>query len=124
LCYMSFFVWPLCYMSFFDLRIMVTPLVSSNVFCSNRLGYCSSRTFQTCSLRKTRQMNVTILNFHLSKGVSIQLALAVSVKSKRTIMISYSYILHLLQTSVAGSLHRRLQVKTFYLDLCKISIRI
>ena len=25
-----FFFWPLCYLSFFDLRILITPLVSSN----------------------------------------------------------------------------------------------
>ena len=27
---LSFFFWPLCYLSFFDLRILITPLVSSN----------------------------------------------------------------------------------------------
>ena len=27
---MSFFLWPLCCLSFFDLRILITPLVSSN----------------------------------------------------------------------------------------------
>jgi len=26
----SFFFWPLCYLSFFDLRIRITPLISSN----------------------------------------------------------------------------------------------
>ena len=28
---LSFFFWPLCCLSFFDLRILITPLVSSNV---------------------------------------------------------------------------------------------
>ena len=27
---LSFFYWPLCCLSFFDLRILITPLVSSN----------------------------------------------------------------------------------------------
>ena len=27
---LSFFLWPLCYLFFFDLRILITPLVSSN----------------------------------------------------------------------------------------------
>jgi hypothetical protein len=29
---LSFFFWPLCRLSFFDLRILITPLVSSNSF--------------------------------------------------------------------------------------------
>ena len=29
-CCLSFFFWPLCYLSFIDLRILVTPLVSSS----------------------------------------------------------------------------------------------
>jgi hypothetical protein len=33
----SFFFWPLCCLSFFDLRILITPLVSSNSSC-NRIG--------------------------------------------------------------------------------------
>ena len=28
---LSFFFWPLCCLSFFDLRILITPLVSSNL---------------------------------------------------------------------------------------------
>jgi hypothetical protein len=28
--HLSFFFWPLCYLFFFDLRILMTPLVSSN----------------------------------------------------------------------------------------------
>jgi hypothetical protein len=28
---LSFFFWPLCCLSFFDLRILITPLVSSNI---------------------------------------------------------------------------------------------
>ena len=30
LCVLSFFFWPLCSLSFFDLRILITPLVSSS----------------------------------------------------------------------------------------------
>jgi hypothetical protein len=30
LCCLSFFFWPLCCLSFFDLRLRITPLVSSN----------------------------------------------------------------------------------------------
>ena len=32
---LSYFFWSLCGMSFFDLRILMTPLVSSNSFCSS-----------------------------------------------------------------------------------------
>ena len=32
----SFFFWPLCCLSLFDLRILITPLVSSNSSYSNR----------------------------------------------------------------------------------------
>jgi hypothetical protein len=28
--FLSFFIWPLCCLSFFDLRLLITPLVSSN----------------------------------------------------------------------------------------------
>ena len=30
-----FFFWPLCSLFFFDIRILITPLVSSNSSCSN-----------------------------------------------------------------------------------------
>jgi general stress protein CsbA len=30
---LSFFFWPLCCLFFFDLRILITPLVSSNSYC-------------------------------------------------------------------------------------------
>jgi hypothetical protein len=33
---LSFFFWPCCCMSFFDLRILLTPLVSSNSSCINK----------------------------------------------------------------------------------------
>jgi hypothetical protein len=32
---LSFFSWPLCCLSFFDLRILITPLVSSSFSCIN-----------------------------------------------------------------------------------------
>jgi hypothetical protein len=44
LSFSTFFFWPLCYLFFFDIRILITPLVSStssynliNISCYNRL---------------------------------------------------------------------------------------
>jgi hypothetical protein len=34
-CPFVFFLWPLCCLSFFDLRILITPLVSSNSSCQH-----------------------------------------------------------------------------------------
>ena len=34
-CFLSFLFWPLCCLSFFDLRILITPLVSSNSSYNN-----------------------------------------------------------------------------------------
>jgi hypothetical protein len=36
---LSFFFWPLCCLSFFDLRILITPLVSSNSSCQTIRHY-------------------------------------------------------------------------------------
>jgi len=38
---LSFFFWPLCCLSFFDLRILITPLVSSNSSYTRQLGEAS-----------------------------------------------------------------------------------
>jgi hypothetical protein len=41
-----FFVWPLCCLSFFELRILITPLVSSNSFWNSicwTIGNCFDR---------------------------------------------------------------------------------
>ena len=35
-----FFFWPLCCLFFFDLRILITPLVSSDLFCTFSFGHC------------------------------------------------------------------------------------
>ena len=39
---LSFFSYPLCCLSFFDLRILITPLVSSNSSSNNRLELAST----------------------------------------------------------------------------------
>ena len=44
---LSFFFWPLCCLSFFDLRILITPLVSSNSCIENRQFSTKSITFYT-----------------------------------------------------------------------------
>jgi hypothetical protein len=35
-----FFFWPLCGLFIFDLRILITPLVSSDLFCTFSFGHC------------------------------------------------------------------------------------
>jgi hypothetical protein len=37
---LSFFFWPFCCLFFFDIRILITPLVSSNSFCFNVQLHC------------------------------------------------------------------------------------
>ena len=39
---LSFFSYPLCCLSFFDLRILISPLVSSNSSSNNRLELAST----------------------------------------------------------------------------------
>ena len=38
LSFCTFFVWPLCCLFFFDIRILITPLVSSNSSCQLDIG--------------------------------------------------------------------------------------
>ena len=45
---LSFFFWPLCCLFFFDLRILITPLVSSNSSLKLISSICLSFWFTTC----------------------------------------------------------------------------
>ena len=51
----SFFFWLLCCLFFFDIRILITPLVSSNSSCKN-LGF-----FQFCNNKKLFLLNYYLL---------------------------------------------------------------
>ena len=44
LSFCTIFVWPLCCLPSFDLRILITPLVSLNSSCALRLGYITYKT--------------------------------------------------------------------------------
>ena len=49
----SFFVWPLCYLLFFDIRILITPLVSSNssYVCANKILWIKMFSIQICKMQ-------------------------------------------------------------------------
>ena len=42
---LSFFFCPLCCLSYFDMRILITPLVSSNSSCTLMLLLCQSQNY-------------------------------------------------------------------------------
>jgi hypothetical protein len=92
---LSFFFWPLCCLSFFDLRILITPLVSSNSCIENRQFSTKSITFYTnnyimCSfICKIDNENILYKAWvaSLTDEVTIQKAL-VNVLTNHNVIIS------------------------------------
>jgi hypothetical protein len=46
---LSFFIWPLCCLFFFDIRILITPLVSSNSYLNSNHILSSTKGSNKCS---------------------------------------------------------------------------
>ena len=57
---LSFFFWPLCCLISFDIRILITPLVSSNSSSTKNGGdlRCSGRVDSSCSTSGTSRINL------------------------------------------------------------------
>ena len=75
LSYCPFFLWPLCYLFFFDIRILVSPLVSSNSsFYAPDEGYLwnASCVMNKVFLLLTILTNLLLLSYKLTKTITMK----------------------------------------------------
>ena len=61
----TFFFWPLCCLFFFDIRILITPLVSSNSSCQLDIGTIFMKSSVIGSRTVLRNKNVVHILSHL-----------------------------------------------------------
>jgi hypothetical protein len=100
---LSFSLWPLCCLFFFDLRILITPWVSSESSyeqnIDNKRHQCRER---PCTSHKDN-LHIFLISHFIRNGCLIPLE------------TNISYPIHPLRVAIKTSTHRSIHVQQFYL---------